>query len=43
MQQSILEVCERERMGAKDALARRRAAIEGRLLNRGSGSSVRAI
>jgi hypothetical protein len=47
VQQVVLEVSERERMGAGAALARvaaqRQAVIQARLLNRGSGSAVRAI
>jgi hypothetical protein len=45
--QSVLEVSDRERMGAREALARvaarRQVAIQASLLNRGSGSTGRAF
>jgi hypothetical protein len=43
VQIGLPEVSERERREARDVMAKRQAVIQARLLNRGSGSAVRAI
>jgi hypothetical protein len=43
VQQAVPEVSERERREAREVMAQRQAVIQARLLNRGSGSAVRAL